>query len=146
MSTRLILYTNLSGDRDTIFRGVRDGDAERVVTHLSDFIASIPADLHLHTGGYESHYQLIIYLLFRLIGLDVKVEYQTSDCYIDVLMLTPDYIYLLELKLRGTAADAIRQIDEKGYAAQFSGDPRRLFRIGMTFDTDTHRISDTIIE
>lgn len=125
---------------------VREGDVAGVVTNLSDFIASIPTDLHLHTGDYESHYQLIIYLLFRLVGLDVKVEYQTSDGYIDVLMQTPDYIYLLELKVRGTAADAIRQIDEKGYAEQFKGDPRHLFRIGMAFSTTTHRICDTIVE
>lgn len=125
---------------------VRGGDVTGVVTHLSDFIASIPSDLHRHTGSYESHYQLIIYLLFRLIGLDVKVEYQTSDGYIDILMQTPDYVYVMELKVRGSAADAIRQIDEKGYAEQFKGDSRHLFRIGMSFCTDTHRISDSIVE
>lgn len=95
---------------------------------------------------YESHYQLIIYLLFRLIGANVRAEYATSNGYMDVLLQTPEYVYILELKIRDTAEVALEQIREKGYDKPFIADSRKVFRIGISFDIRNHRIGDFIIE
>lgn len=39
----------------------------------------------------------------------------------------------MELKLDGTAEEALRQIDEKHYVQPFEADARQLFRIGINF-------------
>ena len=78
-------------------------------------------------------------------GFYVDVERHTSDGRMDIVMQTPGYVYILELKVNQSAAVALEQIEEKGYAASFAADSRRLFKIGINFDTRTKRIDDWTI-
>ena len=149
-SSLLPIYAHLQrSETDSVSENILDaileGSPEKLISCLSSFLASIPSGLHKHTGRYESHYQLILYLLFRLIGTSVSVEYQTSDGFIDILIKTDRYIYLMELKVDGTASEALAQIEEKGYALPFSSDPRPLFRLGLSFDSKTKRIKEFLI-
>jgi hypothetical protein len=59
-----------------------------------------------------------------------------------VLIKTKDYIYVIELKLDGTVEEALRQIEEKGYAKPFAKDPRKLYKIGVNFSSKTRGIED----
>ena len=43
---------------------------------------------------------------------------------------------------RGTTAEALVQIEGKGYAEPFSTDPRELHLIGATFDSATRRLAN----
>ena len=52
----------------------------------------------------------------------------------------------MEFKLDGTAAEALRQIEEKHYARPFEADSRQLFRIGINFDNKTRNIGEWIVE
>lgn len=149
-SSLLPIYAHLQrSETDNVSEEVLDaileGDPERLISCLSIFLASIPSDLHKYTGKYESHYQLILYLLFRLVGISVNVEYQTSDGFIDIIIRTNLYIYIIELKVDSGAHEAIQQIEEKGYTLSFSADSRRLYRIGISFDSSTRRIKDFLI-
>ena len=64
----------------------------------------------------------------------------------NVRVETPDYIYVLELKLDGTAREAIDQINAKGYAREYESDPRKLYKIGINFSSETGTISDWLTE
>ena len=64
----------------------------------------------------------------------------------NVRVETPDYIYVLELKLDGTAREAIDQINAKGYAREYESDPRKLYKIGINFSSETSTISDWLVE
>ena len=57
-------------------------------------------------------------------------------------MQTPDYIYIIELKIDKSAQEALDQIEEKGYADAFAGDNRKIFKIGINFDSETKKIDD----
>ena len=81
-----------------------------------------------------------------MIGFYVKVEYHTSEGCIDLVLQTDRFIYLMEFKLNGTADDALRQINEKGYALPFAADPRQLFKIGVNFSAKTRNIEEWKIE
>ncbi|MBD5274977.1 MAG: hypothetical protein HDS37_02570 [Bacteroides sp.] len=52
----------------------------------------------------------------------------------------------MELKYDGTPEEALRQIEEKGYARKFATGSRRLFRIGVNFSSETRRIESWKIE
>ena len=52
----------------------------------------------------------------------------------------------MEFKLNGTADEALRQINEKGYALPFASDPRKLFKIGVNFSAKTRNIEEWKIE
>ena len=57
-------------------------------------------------------------------------------------METPDYVYIFEFKLDGSADDALAQIEEKGYARPYAADSRRLYKIGAVFSSQTGTISE----
>jgi len=120
-------------------KDVRSGDAEGFMHRLQDFFAG--GDYQV-VGNTEKYFQNTLYVFFRLLGFYVNVERHTSNGRMDVLIQTPDYIYILELKVNQTAAAALRQIEEKGYALPFASDSRQLFKIGINFSTDTKLIDD----
>ncbi|MDE6786858.1 MAG: PD-(D/E)XK nuclease domain-containing protein, partial [Muribaculaceae bacterium] len=88
----------------------------------------------------------IFYVLTTLIGLDAKAEAHTSNGRVDMLLETPNFIYIIELKYNSTPDDALRHIEEKGYARKFAVDPRQLFKIGVSFSSESRRIESWKIE
>lgn len=140
----LPFYTPKTQDKNTfsIGRFVKDvekGDAESFMHRLQNFFAS--GDYQV-VGNTEKYFQNTLYVFFRLLGFYVEVERHTTRGRMDIVMQTPDYIYILELKINQTAAVALQQIEEKGYARPFISDPRQLFKIGINFATDTKLIDD----
>ena len=75
----------------------------------------------------------------------IKKVYDKTGKRVVILMQTPEYIYLLELKKDQSAAIALQLIEDKGYALPFTADPRHLFIIGINFNTTTRKIDDWII-
>ena len=57
-----------------------------------------------------------------------------------------EVVFVFELKYDGSAEEAIRQIDEKGYLIPYSADGKRLFKIGVNYDSTQRTISDWIIK
>lgn len=145
----LKVYTHASDDRQgTVYDledALEDGNPQEFVSILSSFLADIPSQLHRYVARYENYYHTIFYCLTTLMGLDVDAEYSTSEGFIDMLVKTSGFIYIIELKVNGTAEDAMTQIEEKHYAAPFASDPRRLVKIGLGFSTATHTISSFLI-
>ena len=93
-------------------------------------------------GNAEKDFQYAMYIIFELLGEYVQTEKQTSNGRIDILLQTKDYVYIMELKVNGSADEALKQIEEKGYDRPFSADPRRLFRIGVSFSSANRRIDE----
>ncbi len=96
-------------------------------------------------GNKECYFQNVMYLVFKMMGFYTEVERRTSRGRIDVIVQTKAYVYILELKLDGSAEDALRQIDDKGYAAPFAMDRRTLFKIGVNFSSATRTIDEYLI-
>ncbi|MBQ9640041.1 MAG: ATP-binding protein [Bacteroidaceae bacterium] len=137
-------YTPKVLDKSTFFishfvKAIRNGDAEGFMRRLENFFAS--GDYQV-MGNLELYFQNTLYVFFRLLGFYVEVERHATDGRMDILIQTPQYIYILELKLDKTADEALRQIEAKGYARPFAGDSRQLFKIGINFSTATRRIDD----
>jgi hypothetical protein len=57
---------------------------------------------------------------------------------------TRDTVYIFEFKLErtGTAEDALKQIEEKGYALPYQGGGRRVVKVGVVFDTEMRNIKE----
>lgn len=81
-----------------------------------------------------------------MVGFYTQVEYKTSNGRIDLVLQTPDYIYVMEFKLSGTAQEALQQINDKGYALPFEKDPRKLYKIGVNFSNETRNIDEWLVE
>ena len=121
-------------------REVRSGDYSSFFRRLQSFFADTPYEViagQKPERDTELHYQNVLFIVFRLIGLYAKVEYHTSNGRIDLVVQTDRYIYIMEFKLNGSAEDALRQIDEKRYALPFANDGRKVFKIGVNFSSET---------
>ncbi len=89
---------------------------------------------------------IAMYIVVMMMGFYTEVERRTSQGRMDVVVQTADYIYILELKLDGSAEEALKQIEEKNYSASFTADPRKLFKIGVNFSSRTRGIEDFLIK
>ena len=107
------------------------------------FFADFPYELNDKT---ERHYQVIVYLIFKLMGQFTQAEVHSAKGRADAIVQTPDYIYIFEFKLNGTAEEALKQIDEKGYAEPFKSDKRKLLKVGVEFSAETRNVSRWLVE
>lgn len=124
-------------------REVESGDYESFFRRLQSFFADTPYEL---IRDQELHYQNVLFIVFKLIGFYVKAEYHTSQGRIDLVLQTDEFIYVMEFKLEGSAEEALRQINEKNYTQPFATDPRKLFKIGINFSSQTRNIERWIVE
>ena len=122
---------------------VRQGDVDGFLDRLRTFFDDTPYELARYR---EVHYQNILYIVFKLMGFHTEVEYRTSRGRVDLVLKTADYIYVMEFKLEGTAEEAMRQIEEKGYAAPFAADGRKVIKVGVNFSEETRSIDKWIIK
>ena len=122
---------------------VRNGDAEQFMALLQAFFAD--GDYQL-IGKLEVYFQNSLLMLFKLMGFYVQVERHTSKGRMDVTIQTKDYVYILELKVDKSAAEALHQIEEKQYAAPFATDSRKLFNIGVCFSSEERGIKEWIVK
>ena len=93
-------------------------------------------------GDSEKNFQYAMYIIMELLGEYVQAERATSNGRIDLLLQTKDYIYIIEVKIDNSADVALQQIEEKGYAKPFANDPRKIFKIGVSFSTKNRRIEE----
>lgn len=123
-------------------REIRKGDVDAFLVRLQSFFADTPYEL---IRNLEVHYQNVLFIVFKLVGFYVQVEYRTSCGRIDLVLQTDRYIYVMEFKLNGTAEEALQQIEDRQYALPFASDPRTLFKIGVNFDNETRNIAEWIV-
>lgn len=143
----LPFYANVNAGSvsGTIFRlrnAILKADIDTFMLILQSFFAGYDYSL-IPRHDLERHYQNVIYAVCKLIGLRVKAEYHTSYGRIDMLIETKDSVFIFEFKLNVKSTSiALRQIEHKNYATQFAADTRKVYRIGVNFDSAIRGIKD----
>ena len=125
---------------------IRAGNVDEFMERMQVIIAGVPYDnlpkdkLKLR----EQNYQTAVYLIFKLMGQFVQTEIHCAKGRADCIVHTKDSIYIFEFKLMsaGSADDAIAQIKEKGYAAQFKAEGKKIILIGSSFDEEERTIGE----
>ena len=135
-------YTRQNDNKTTTFiqgayKALMGGDPEAFLRHMQSFLAGVPYEL---VRPNENWYQTVVYLLCRLLGFYTQAEYHTSRGRVDMVLQTPYYIYVFEFKIDLPVEVASRQIEERDYALPFASDPRKLFRVAVSFSTEKRNI------
>lgn len=136
---------NTSGWTVAAVDALEKGDVENFIKLLTGFLADIPYSMRRKETERERerYFHYTFYLLMRMISCyTVYTEKQQSQGRVDCIVEVPDYVYIFEFKLDGTAADALDQIKDKGYAKPYSADHRKIYSIGVSFSSDTGTIDD----
>ncbi len=97
-------------------------------------------------GDAEMYFQNCMCVIFKTMGFRIHTEYPTSDGRTDILVETPDYIYIIEVKLNRSAEEAMQQIEDKQYATPYAMDPRKLYKIAINFSTTTRKVDGWIVK
>ena len=122
--------------RDVI-KGDIDGFMKRFCALLADSTYKI-------VGDAEKYFQNVFYLIFKLLGFYAEVERNTSDGRMDAVVKTPKFIYVFEFKLDKPAQEAIDQINSKEYALPFAADGRKLYKVGVSFSSETRKVAEWV--
>lgn len=124
---------------------LQEGDPDRFRRLLTSFLSDIPYSMRRKENEREKerYFHYTFYLLMRLISVyTVYTEKQQSEGRVDCIVETDGYVYIFEFKLDGTAAEALRQIEEKGYARPYAADSRLVYCIGVSFSSETGTVAD----
>ena len=138
----LPMYTPIEKNKSEFYianfvTDIRKGRPEAFLERLQTLFAD--GDYQI-TGKMEKYFQNSMFLIFKMMGFYTEVEKHTARGRIDVVIKTKDYIYIIELKLDGSADEALKQIEDRGYAEPFRNDNRLLFKIGINFSSETRGI------
>ena len=141
-------YTQVTDDETgfhiaQFMRDLRAGDVDAFMEGLKVFFAGIPYELNDNT---ERHYQAVFYVIFTLLGQFIETEVRSARGRADAVVKTKDAIFVFEFKLNGSAEEALRQIDERGYLIPFMLDGKRLVKVGVNFSKETRNIDEYIVE
>lgn len=121
------------------------GDTEKFRKLLTSFLSDIPYSMRRkeEEREIERYFHYTFYLLMRMISCyTIYTEKQQSEGRVDCIIETPDYIYIFEFKLDGTANEALEQIEEKGYARPYQADIRKLHKIGVSYSSVSGTVDD----
>jgi len=114
------------------------------VRHLKAFFASIPFDMAPPAGRqspdlWEGFFHALVFLLLRVLGLDVQAEVASAKGRSDAVVLMPNCIWVMEFKL-GTARSAMTQIQKQGYAEPYLHAGKPIMLLGLGFDSGVRNV------
>ena len=146
MRSLLPYYVQGAGLSNTMvakmYRAIVQEDMDGALRLLQTFLSTVPYTAHT---DYEGHYQQMFYIIFSLLGMYVDVEVRTPRGRVDMAMRTATTLYVVELKLDGTAEDAMRQIDLKNYPERFALCGLPVVKVGVCFDREKRTLKEWVI-
>lgn len=125
----------------SMVRDLRRGAVDSFMERLRALFAGVPYP----EGGtpvYEREWRNQVFLVFALLGQNVASEVHSAKGRADCVVKTSDFVYVFEFKLDQPAEAALAQIDERGYAAPFVADGRKVFKVGVSFSTAERNIAN----
>ena len=151
------LYLSLSirdvrqGFANKFYVALQKGDINLALSEMKAYFAGLP-----YIEGFkekmgditkaEGFYEWTFYLIFSMLNRYVRTQVKTINGRADMVVHMPNAIYVFELKINGTAKEALEQINSKGYAVPYQTDDRKVVKVGVRFSTETLAIEDWEIE
>lgn len=133
-----------SSETAEFLREIRAGQVDEFMKRLEGLIAGIPYDTFAPTmvKYRERDAQVAVYLIFSLMGQFIASEVHSVIGRADAVVHTAETTYIFEFKLEGssTPAEALAQIEEKGYATPYQKQGKKVIAIGVSFDAAKRNI------
>ncbi|MEE3448168.1 MAG: AAA family ATPase [Bacteroidales bacterium] len=117
------------------YASLYNGQVNEAFTYLKDFLSEIPNILN---NKEEKHFQTILYVMFTWLGFYTEVEVNTAVGRTDVVIKNAKNIFVMELKVDGTAEEALAQINSKNYSIPYKYDGREVVKIGVNISSENN--------
>jgi hypothetical protein len=120
------------------------GDLEQVRQILDSMLAGLPYETFDKKS--EGLYHGLVHIIFNYLGIYADSETHSSRGRADVIVQTPDTVYIFEFKFGESAEAAVAQIRERAYADRFRSSGKRMLGIGVSFDAAQRAIGGWVVE
>ena len=133
------------------WRALKKDDIHLAMNELKAFLAGIPYVEGFkkkleEVKNYEGFYEYTFWLIFNMLNVYAQTQVKCAGGRVDFVVQMPEAIYVFELKVNGTAREAIDQINSHNYALPYSTDRRKVVKIGAQFDRETMTVNEYIVE
>ena len=119
-------------------KDIRRGDTDSLRDRFTALFARLPYPSDEKV--VEQNFQNVIYIVFMLLGQFVVTEWHSAKGRADCVVETDDYVYLFEFKRDKSAGEALKQIEDSGYAKPYAADQRTLLKVGVNFNSSERTI------
>ena len=132
------------------WRALKQGDVDLAMREMQAYMAGIPyvegfKQKLAEAATAEGFYEYTLYLIFSMLNVYVRTQVKCAGGRTDMVVWMPDTVYVFELKVNGTAEEALAQIDEKGYAIPYQTEDKRVVKVGVKFNADTRVPEEWVI-
>ena len=146
------LLEQYSSDRNMEFDGwakefydaCKDGNEENLVRKLTEYFDAFSYELI--GDEKEKFYHAIFHAIFFLTGIYSITEDRGLRGRADEVIITSDSLWIFELKVDASAEDALRQIEDKGYADKYADMIERrnlkVHKVGISLSSKTRSIAE----
>jgi hypothetical protein len=128
-------------------RALRQGDYDSALRMVQSFLASVPfmegdRAILADQQRCEAYYHRLLFIVFSLLHNGVRAQVRQAVGMPDIVVTTRQYIYIVEVKLDSTPEAALRQIEEKQYAAPYLTEGKEIVKLGVNFSSETRSIGE----
>ena len=133
------------------WRCLYKNDIDGAMQEMKAFLAGIPYVEGFQkkleeVKNYEGFYEYTFWLIFNMLNVYARTQVKCQGGRIDFVMQMPGTTYVFELKVNGTARQAMDQINSKGYFLPYDTAGHRVVKVGVQFDRNTMTIGEYIVE
>ena len=111
---------------------------------LHGLFASIPYYNYANNiiQHYEGYYASVIYACLVSLGFQTVAEDTTNKGRVDMSIILPDKVYIVEFKVDSEPGKALEQVRQKGYHEKYLDRIKKVFLVGVAFDSEEKNITD----
>jgi hypothetical protein len=115
-------------------------DWEGVKEKLNQILAQIPYPLYKKAD--ERFFHTVFYLTLSLLGYDARAETLSPGGRGDMAVTMGGKVFIMEFKAGARAEEALKQIEERGYARKFEGRGLKIIKLGISFDVEKREVRE----
>ena len=132
------------------YRALRKDNMVAAMDEMKAFLAGIPyvegfKKKLAEAAALEGFYEYTFWLIFNMMNVYASTQVKCHGGRIDFVVKMPETTYVFELKVNGTAQEALDQINSKGYALPYQTEGRKVVKVGVQFNRDAMTIGDYIV-
>lgn len=120
-----------------IWQAFKKNDIAGLQKALQTFFNGMTYDTHIKE---EYDLKIVLFSMFRIIGIKVSSEVKTSRGIADMVVELPERIYIIELKFNGSTKEALEQIRNREYYEKYLPSKKQIVLLGTNFESIKKKI------
>ena len=118
-------------------KSLREDALENFFEQLNHIFAMIPYNIFINQK--EAYYHSVVYLVLKLIGIDIRAEVQTNRGRIDAVLYLEDRIYVMEFKMEELET-ALTQMKARDYKKALEAEGKRVVGVAVSFCEEARHV------